>query len=278
MKLLTKWIFVFTICVSLIMISFPASALSGNAANDQINTENKIGINAAKDRVVQYLGTDRAVKSGDIQYRGDVKSPMGTSYSLSHGKDLFYINQETGEVELAYFYQTLPEYKVLPSIISAEKAEAIAKAYAEKNYQNFSRKNMQMIMNRLYDRSAGGQDYIFGWAEEDSGAYTLNRVYISVNAYDGNIISYLAKERTITTSLTPEIEKTDAIAIAIGQFEGITSPRAEATLSVICLETDIQRLAWLVNVHGDRKDDIAQGGEVLVDALNGEVILFNPFN
>ncbi|MDD4137812.1 MAG: hypothetical protein PHT99_07990, partial [Methanoregula sp.] len=170
------------------------------------------------------------------------------------------------------------EFKVLPSVISTEKAGVIAKDYAEANYKNFTSKNMQMISNRLYDRGAGGQDYLFGWAEENAGAYTLNRVYVSVNAYTGDIISYLAKERTITASLKPEIKKTGAIDIAIGQFRGITSPRADATLSVICLDPGVQRLAWIVDVNGERKDDLAQGGQVLVDALNGEVILFNPFN
>ncbi|PKL58368.1 MAG: hypothetical protein CVV34_02645 [Methanomicrobiales archaeon HGW-Methanomicrobiales-5] len=70
-------------------------------------------------------------------------------------------------------------------VISAEKAGAIAKYYAETNYKNFSSKNMQMLSNRLYNRGAGGQDYLFGWAEENVGAYTLNRVYVSVNAYTG---------------------------------------------------------------------------------------------
>jgi hypothetical protein len=65
-------------------------------------------------------------------------------------------------------------------VISAEKAGAIAKYYAETNY-----KNLQMLSNRLYNRGAGGQDYLFGWAEENVGAYTLNRVYVSVNAYTG---------------------------------------------------------------------------------------------
>ena len=254
------------------------SASSGNNVNNQINTEDKIDIDNAKDSVVQYLGTDRAIKSTDIQYRGDIETPLGNLYSLSNGKDLFYINQKTGDVELAYFYQTSPELKVLSSIISTEEAKAIAKAYAEKHYKNFNKKNMQLVSSQLYDHGAGGQNYIFGWAEENTVAFTLNRVYISVNAYDGNIISYLAKERTITTSLKPEIEEADALAIAIGQFEGLISPRADATLSVICLETDIQHLAWIVTVHGEKKDDLTQGGQVLVDAMNGEVLLFNPFN
>jgi|GEM_PF-803630 len=278
MKLLTKWIFVFAVCLSLVVVAFPVSASSGNIANDPINAENKIGIDAAKEHVVQYLGTDRAAKSGDVQYRGDIESPLGTSYILAYQNDLFYINQKTGDVELAYFYQTQPEYKVVPSIINVEKAKTLAKAYAEKNYQNFSRKNMQVVSSQLYDRGAGGQDYIFGWAEEQEGVYTLNRVYVSINAYNGNIISYLAKERTVTTSLKPEIAMSDAIAIAVRQFEEIASPRADATLSVICLEPGVQHLAWIINVSGERKDDIAQGGQVLVDALNGEVLLFNPFN
>jgi hypothetical protein len=264
------------IIVSLMIASVPVGALSVNNISDSQQQTKIIGIDDAKNRISNFNGNSAILQSTSVDYKGTVESPLGESYDLSIGNNRYFVNKENGDIELAYFSDALSNSGSVS--IDLQSAEKIAETFAQQKYTNFGKKNMQLIESKLYDDGYGGREYNFGWAEKINGIATLNQVYISVNAYNGKIISYQAKDRVTTITLEPKLTQSDAIKIAINQFNDLKDLRTDAIVSVICLKPNAQRLAWVVNINAAPKDGFAQGGQVVIDAINGEVILFNPFN
>ncbi|KAF1078405.1 hypothetical protein [Methanogenium sp. MK-MG] len=78
-------------------------------------------------------------------------------------------------------------------------------------------------------------------------------------------------------ALEPKTSEHDATEIALDCFRDIYVVKTQTRLAVVCLNKDVQKLAWIIEVQGDVKDDLVQGGELLVDAISGDILSFYPY-
>ena len=264
------------IIASLVIASFPAAALTEEGIQDLSQSLSGIGIDEAKNRIASFNANLKDQNSKDLMYKGSIKFPLGEVYDFTGGNARYYVNKETGDIEFAYF----PDARSGSNRVQIDKQQARTEAlvFANEKYKTFSTRNMELTESVLYDHGAGGQEYVFAWAEKIDGVFTLNKVYVTVDPDNGKIISYMAKERETMISLEPIVNQSDVVRVALEQFGVLKDARTDAYLSVIYPEPDVQKLAWIIHVDAAPADGLAQGGQVVVDAQNGKVVLFNPFN
>jgi len=261
---------------SILFIAVPANAISGTARVDTApGITGAIGIDAAQDRVAQFMGSS-ALVGQKFTYSGTLDSPLGAVYELSQGNNRYYVNEKTGDVEFAYFPGSRSESGM--NALSQNDAYAIALKYVETKYAKFTNTTMIQLESQTYDHGAAGKTYSFSWSEQISGVLTLNRVYVSVDAGSGKILSYQAKSRETTVSLDPKVTESSAKEITLHAFGNPVEPSSDAVLMVVCLDKDSQKLAWVVTVHSVGEDNLPQGGQAVIDAQTGEVLLSSPFN
>jgi hypothetical protein len=276
MKKLMKISIISVIIASLVIASFPAAALTEKGGPDSSQSSTGIGIDEAKNRIAGFNGNSKNLNFLDFRYQGSIKFPLGEVYDFSERNNRYYVNKENGDIEFAYF----PDARSGSNRVQIDKqlAKSNAEVFAKEKYKTFSTRNMELTESALYDHGAGGQEYVFVWSEKINGVSTLNKIYITVDPDNGKIISYLAKERETKIGLEPKVSQSDAVRVALEPFGDLKNIRTDAYLSVICPEPDVQELAWIVNVDAAPVDGLVQGGQVVVDAQNGKIILLNPFN
>lgn len=261
---------------SILFITVPANALTNGTPIDSApGIKGDIGIDAAQDHVVQFMGSS-ALVGQKFTYSGTLDSPLGAVYELSQGNNRYYVNEKTGDVEFAYFPGSRSEAGM--SVISQNDAYTTALKYAETKYAKFTNTTMIQLESHTYDHGAAGKTYSFSWSEQISGVLTLNRVYVSVDAGSGKILSYQAKTHETMVSLDPKVTESTAKEIAQRAFDNPGESSVDAVLMVVCPDKDSQKLAWVVTVYSVGEHDLPQGGQAVVDAQTGEVLLSNPFN
>ncbi|MDD5143104.1 hypothetical protein [Methanoregula sp.] len=276
MKQFTKISIISVIIASLVIASFPAAALTKEGGQDLSPSSTGIGIDEAKNRIVDFDGNSKNLNSLDFKYHGSIKFPYGEVYDFSEGKNRYYVNKENGDIEFAYFSDARSSSHRVH--IDKQQAKNNAEIFAKEKYKTFITRNMELTESTLIDHGAGGQEYAFVWSEKINGVSTLNKIYITVDSDNGKIISYLAKERETKINLEPNVRQSDAVRAALEQFGNLKDSRTDAYLSLACPEPDVQQLVWIVKVNAAPVDGLVQGGQVVVDAQNGKIILFNPFN
>lgn len=229
-----------------------------------------IGSDKAKENVRGFIGKPDAT----VDFRDNESVTHGKFYVLQSGGGEFYVNMHTGEVERATFNKARENSNDVR--LRLDQAEAVAKGYAEKNYRNFSQKNMQLTKAELKDHGTG-KEYVFIWSEIVSNVETPNRVLLTLNPNTGDIITYIGMQRQVTVQLEPKISKDNAVNIATSQFKDIAVQRIETKLSVEYPAENVQKLTWVIEIEGKPQNNAPQGGLVVVDATTGEVIAVKPY-
>jgi hypothetical protein len=259
-----------------LLITIPVNAIQDNAQVDQTSPIiGTIGIIAAKEKIAQFMGPGN-LNNQDLLYSGILDSPLGSAYELSQGNNRYYVNEKTGEVEFAYFPGSWSQFGT--NVLSEKEAYEIALKFAETKYAKFTNTTMVPVESQMYNYGTAEKMYSFSWSEKLSGVLTLNRVYVSVDARNGKILSYQAKTNDTTVTFDPKITESAAKEIALGAFANPRESQTEAALMVVCLDKNDQKLAWVVMVHSVGENNIPQGGQAVIDALTGEILLANPFN
>lgn len=230
-----------------------------------------VGVDAAKESAVQFLDNSGA----DVQYQEEDHLDIGDYYVFSTGNGKVYVNMNTGIVERASFNDARKSSgKVL---IDSTEAEKISKEYARENYDGFDDKNMQLTYSKLIDHVDAGYEYSIVWRENIEGALTPNFVAIDINAESGEISSYIGIHRDIDCSVKPQISEEDALKIAEKQFPGIEVSKSESYLSIEYTKPDIQSLIWVITLKGEPANYSLYGGTVVIDAVNGNVLMTSGY-
>jgi Zn-dependent metalloprotease len=231
-----------------------------------------IGADKAEENVKSFTGI------ADISFQNVniTNLPQGEVYELKSKVGVFYVNSHSGDIERATFVNNVQNSTQV--IISIADAEKLAESFSSHNYKNFTQmKNMQLTGAELLDHGTY-KAYVFTWNEIINGTKTPNWVQVTINPETGNIISYIGLNRPVLVNMEPKIQKSDAVNIAINQFKNILTERTDAQLCVIYTKDNIQKLTWVVNVEGAPQDNICQGGMVVVDAMNGDVLIVGPYD
>jgi hypothetical protein len=201
-----------------------------------------------------------------------------TYYHALTPDGVFYVNAETGVVEIATFTDARTTGKDASLNLTEKDAEKIARAFVEKHYGSLSiMENMSLIRSELIDHGTAGREYIFDWNQNLNGIYTLNTTTVSIDPSNGNVTSYSGMMRPLKVPLVSKITQSQAISIATGQFKNIEAAQANASLNVIYKEDGVQVVAWCVIVKGQSADDMVTGGGVAIDAISGEIIYVSPY-
>ena len=203
---------------------------------------------------------------------------IGNVYAVySSGENVFYINQFNEVVEGAVFNSNRLHSE--KSILSTLQAGQKAKDFAEKNYPNFTSHNMSLVSEKFIDHGAAGSEYQYIWKEYVSDIETPNSLIISINPNSGEVMDYIGIERPITIPLTNEvISKEAVIKIATDEFQGIKIKNVTAFKSIDVDNNNHQHLVWHVEIEGYPIDEIMQGGKVIIDALNGAILVKDPYS
>lgn len=243
------------------------SSLSGS-----VNQHSGISIKCAEENVKIFAENPAMA----LMHTGNISFPGGDDYILSSGMSTYYVNQKNGDVEVMYNSEAEKDSKLIK--LSLTKAEDTAKKFAESKYKDFGIKNMVRTEGKLLDHGDAGSEYVFSWCEKINTTMTPNWVSVTVNPNSGDIINYIGIQRPITISTNARIDQTTATQIAIEQFKDLNDAKGTSELFVAYTKPDTQQLLWVVEVNGGLKDGLYQGGEVIIDALNGDVINVNPIN
>lgn len=201
---------------------------------------------------VQNFAGDKYLKVSFIRWSNDTYA----NYAMlengldSYGLDSYYYNPMTDMVEAVLYYNNTLNSD--DAKLTNAQAFDIAMKFAQEHYVNFSSNgNMKLIESKLIDHHVGGKGYSFMWNEMINGAYTPNRVTITVNPADGSIINYVGKKyQPITVSAIPKISKDTASKIASGQYPNLTITSSNTQLCIINPYKDMQQLVWNVQIHG----------------------------
>jgi hypothetical protein len=201
------------------------------------------------------------------------------------------VNVKTGNVELASYsyYSNFPVQNLKKSNailsgksqasdpVTMESALAISQDFAAQNYQNFYNRTLVLTRSQLIDHGDAGKTWLFIWNEKINDILTPNAVSVSMNAYNGKILSYIGIDQPLETNVIPSISKMDAIGNAVNRFSPITVTDISARLAALPVDEKIQKLVWLVNVRGEPEDNVYQGGSAVIDAHSGEVMEVDPY-
>ncbi|MBP2145375.1 hypothetical protein J2129_000829 [Methanofollis sp. W23] len=249
-----------------------ANSTSQENVDDLVGDQNNtIDCKDAKNKVLAFLEKEDI----DIEYKGVLSACSGEMMLFESEDEKFYINSQTKSIEGAIFYKSLENSTEVQ--VNEENARKIAEEYARSKYRAFAHKKMHLLRSDLLDHGDAGKEYLFVWDEIVDGVLTPNYVSVSINPNTGGVISYHGTERALEVDLRPKIFRHDAIKTAIAQFKEIEVSNVDVQLAVMYPEQDEQRLTWVVDLDGKRKDNYAQGGQVLVDAMTGEVMLVDPY-
>lgn len=229
-----------------------------------------IGIDTAKENVKGFIGKPDAT----VDFRENESVTHGKFYVLQSDGGEFYVNMQTGDVERAIFNKARENSDNIR--LTLDQARATALSHAKKNYRNFAQKNMQLTKTELQDYGTG-KEYLFIWSEVVNNVETPNKVLVTLNPNTGEIITYIGLQRSVTVPLEPKILRDDAVKIAASQFKDIIVQQTEAKLSIEYPVENVQKLTWVIEVEGKPRDNVPQGGLVVVDATTGEVIVVKPY-
>lgn len=225
-----------------------------------------ISIDDAKDKVKKFIEQP----SAEIDYKTIKYFPSITMYELNTNNCTFYVNTKTGDVQYAFYENSILNSKEIT--LNMDNAEKIAYQYAMKKYSDFSKKNMILVNHEMLDHGDVGKEYLFEWKEQLDGVYTQNSVIISVNPNTGEIISYIGNHDAVNISLSPVISQTKAIETAKLYAQNIFTPKIESKLQIVYVEGNLQKLAWVIEINGKWDDGTIAYEIVYIDAENGKVI------
>ena len=262
---MTKKILIIGIIIGILVLVVPV--LADYYQSNDLNSN--IAINSVKNFI---QNSDENLKIVDT------KTTYQTTYYIVHSNNAeYYIDESTGNVAVAFFFNSLNNSKNIQ--LSLSEGENIAYNYALVHYPQFSQKNMILTSENVYNYGDQGYEYEFIWNEIINKAKTPNLIVIDVNPQNGEIITYVGLDSVITIDIPqyPPISKEKAIEIA--QQEAINSSMSpvSADLRVWYTKPNLQTLFWQIEFCGMDDEGNIEGAIVQIDAINGDIICYDPY-
>lgn len=254
-----------------IIIVFICCLFAMNVFGTAIATKEPISLTEASQNVDNFIG--KADES--LKFRGIANLNHGEYYVFQGILSEFYVNTETGLTERASFNAARLESLVVR--IDEKNALISARQFVEEKYPDFNNKSMRLVKSDLLQHGNGGKEYLFIWRESIDKIETPNLVVITQNPTSGEIISYIGINREITVPLESKIEKDKARIIAERQFSGIEVIQEESYLSIEYPYVGEQRLCWIFTIIGTPYNGVSQGGLVVIDAMNGDILMVSNY-
>jgi hypothetical protein len=245
-------------------------------------------VDEAKESVRAFENVpSRALEQGET-----ITNSRGDIYSLVSDDARYYVNAKTGEVEMASYsyYANFPVQKqpeIQKSISAGDSMEKyplnvnsafpIAQDFARNMYDNYDNRTLVLTQSRIIDHGDAGKTGLFIWNEKVNEIVTPNGVVVSVNAYNGKILSYIGIDQPHETDVIPSVSKEDAIGKAVSRFSPISVTDTSARLAILPVDKKSQKLVWITNINGEPEDNIHRGGSAMIDAHSGEVLEVDPY-
>ncbi|WP_048153138.1 hypothetical protein [Methanolacinia paynteri] len=254
-------------------------------AQSQSSAYQDVGIAEAEESLRTFLSSIDNERSGaDIRItsQGDFATSAGDYYEFETDEGNFKVYKKTGEVESAWFYQD--QTNSGKSDLSKDESLKLAKEFAQEHYPAFDNLNMVLIDSEKSEGNNGRARYLFKWYEVenplfDTEVYTSNYVIIAVEG--GEIAGYIGVERETEVSLNPEISESEAMEKAVSAISLPADPDGNYEYdNKLCISyfDGKQNLAWYINIdNGMDSWGYASGGQAVIDAHNGDVLLKNPY-
>ncbi len=252
--------------------------LVSSSANDNY----PISVDQAKNSIRLFVG-NLAI---DPTLYGTGSMPIGNYYYFTYNKSIFYVNQNSGIVEFAYF----PDIAADSDVVNFNRDQAYAKAteYAEKKYDGFSSVTWDLITDKLNENtywrfnetSKQSEKYIvkvyeFTLREKKSRVLTPNLIHVHINPATGMVSEWTGVSRMITVSLTPTTSLSNATKVAEEYYSGyINIDRIDSYLAVVIRSQNVENLVWVVTVKGTYKGNsqYEESEMAIVDAQTGSII------
>ena len=268
--------------VVLILLSSMASLCY---AQSQSSADHEIGIGEAEESLRTFLSSidnERSYANVKIISSGDFTTSAGDYYEFETDEGNFKVYKKNGEVESAWFYQD--DSSSGRSDLSKDEDLKLAKEFAQEHYPAFDNLNMVLTGSEKIEGNNGKARYLFKWYEVENSlfnteVYTSNYVIIAVEG--GEIAGYIGVERETEVSLEPEINESEAMEKAVSALSlPADSGRNYEYENKLCVSyfDGEQHLAWYINIdNGLDSWGYASGGQAVIDAHNGDVLLKNPY-
>jgi len=249
------------------------------------DTDQNIGINDAENRLRTFLSSIDSEKSYDearIISSGDFRTFSGDYYEFEMGIGNFKVDKKTGEVESAWFYQD--DSNAGRSEMSESRSLKLAEEFARRHYSSFDNLNMKLSDSEKLEGNNGRTRYLFRWYDVRESLfgqdiYTSNYVFVAVES--GKIAGYIGIERETEVSLKPDVGEKEAMekAVYVLDLPADSNTNYEYNNKLcVCYFDEKQHLAWDINVdNGVDSWGYASGGQAVIDAHTGEVLLKNPY-
>lgn len=224
-------------------------------------------------------------------FKGITNESYADLYEFSSVNSSFLVNNVTGRVQSALWYET--GSKTQKEIIDLDQGSAIAEGFAKEKYLELwnvtDNKRINQTIKKVIDR---GSDRLFeySWQEflDNSNENTdflseisgINSVSITISPYTGHIISYHEwyKQSEHIPNLTPTLTEEQAwiYAKSFFQITGITDIQPieiiSKKLSIVTDNEGNQCLTWNFEVMRKNKQGFDEGGVVGIDAHDGHVV------
>jgi hypothetical protein len=221
-----------------------------------------------------------------LEQSQSVSTSRGEIYEVTSDDGRYYVNAKTGEVELASYsyYSNFPVQNLKKSYaplsgeskdgdpVAMDSALAFSQDFAAENYQTFYNRTLVLTRSQLIDHGDAGKTWFFIWNEKINDIVTPNGVSVSVNAYNGRILSYIGIDQPVDLDAIPSVSKESSIKKAIDKFSPIVITDTNAYLAVMPVDEKTQKLVWVVDVRGEPENSIERGGYAIIDAHSGEVL------
>ena len=253
-------------------------------AQSQSDPGQNIGIDDAEKSLRTFLSSIDSEKSFDevIISSGYFRTSSDDYYEFETGKGNFKVDKKTGVVESAWFYQDDSDSG--RSEMSESRSLKLAEEFARRHYLSFDSLNMKLSNSEKLEGNNGRTRYLFRWYDVRESLfgqdiYTSNYVFVAVE--DGKIAGYIGIERKTEVSLKPAVDEKEAIEKAVYALDLPADSKTDYEYNnrlYVCYFDEEQHLAWDINIdNGVDSWGYASGGQAVIDAHTGEVLLKNPY-
>ena len=259
-----------------------ASPGSGAISVSSVNDNYPVSVDQAKDSIRLFVE--------DLSYNPvlwqTTSLPIGNYYVFSNEDSAFYVNQNSGVVEFAWFHKNAADSDVIN--LNRDQAYAKATEFAQKKYDGYGTTTWKLVTDKLGTvtnlrwnetsqqfESYVGKEYQFTLREEKDRVLTPNFIHVHINAATGMVSDWIGYNRLITVSLKPATTLSEATQVAEEYYSGyINVDHIDGYLAVVIRAQNVENLAWVVTVKGTYtgNNQYEDSEMLIVDAQTGKVI------